>query len=256
MKALLGITTANYYTYTKMCLQSFLPQKPNWLDVVVVDDASDDPTREIVEGMGVPFFGKPRPLGLTDSWNRISRLFADGDYDWVFFSNNDVLIPVVALDALRATAEEVGPCILGPLSTRKGVGHVPAQSLSRVWGKAILEGLDPFANYETIQDRVTLQQGDDYESWGKEAVLNGFFFGAHRVALKFAVDGQLFDPCNVNTKNEDEFCRKVSLAKVLCRRAYIAHFKGISFSTYAASRASRESTWDTIRESRRSHGTR
>jgi GT2 family glycosyltransferase len=225
---LLAITTANYYSYTKVCLNSLRRGPPDW-DVVVVDDASEDPTADVVTSLGVEFITKDQPRGLTDSWNRAAELFRVRGHDWLVLSNNDVIFPEGALRSFQETAEAQGPCILGPMSTTLGVGHVKAQSITKQFGRQIMSGLDPFGDCDVIQRRVA-DADPAVDVLGAHKVVNGFFFAVPRPALDLVGRETLFDPSKTNVGNEDEFCAKVGLPKVICRRTYIPHFKGVSFN--------------------------
>jgi GT2 family glycosyltransferase len=87
----ISIVTFNSSRYIRRCLESVLRQRGVELDVVVVDNASADQTREILAEFAgrIRLIVNPRNVGFAAAQNqgiRASRA------DWVLTLNPDVLM--------------------------------------------------------------------------------------------------------------------------------------------------------------------
>lgn len=223
---LICMTTANQVEYTSKALISIAnAQITIPYEVLVIDDASEDGTADVCRALGVSVIQKPDSMGLTDSWNRAYRAFVDGKYKTLIIANNDILVPRGAIEELVAALESFA--LVGPLSSRNGVSHQPAQILTQNYPCPI-DDEDP-ANVQLVQDFIQKQGRSN--ACVELPYLNGFFFAMSRQIIQFELpDGNLFDPGNVNTKNEEDLCRRLPQGKAVCLRAFIFHFKGKSFA--------------------------
>ncbi len=240
---LICMTTANQVEYTRKALQSIANARiavP--YELLVIDDASDDGTPDVCREMGVSVIQKSDAMGLTDSWNRAYRAFVDGKYKALIIANNDILVPCGAIEELVAALESFA--LVGPLSSRNGVSHQPAQILMQNYPCSI-DDEDP-DNVQMVQDYIQKQIRSS--ECVELPYINGFFFAMSRQIIKFELpDGNLFQSDNVNTNNEEDLCRRMPQGKAVCLHAFIFHFKGKSFE-YHRNRAgelvfSRNLTW-------------
>lgn len=240
-RTLLVLTTANQLAYTRMAVDSLRQCNVPGVDLLVVDDASEDGTVSYCTENGIRVVAKPEPRGVTDSWNTAYRVFRDEQYDLLLLANNDILIPRGALEVLIQSLEQY--VIVAPLSTAKGVGHQPAQAFAKHHQIGI-DDTNP-ANVQKIQD---------YLNGLREANLvievpyvNGFLFGMNRGILRYELSGgDLFASDCINVNNEDDLCRRVGEKKACCVRSFVFHFKGVSFQDFRFGKyylCQRELTW-------------
>lgn len=222
------ITTANQCNYTKQCIESLFSANVSLMDVLIIDDASEDDTIKYCKSKNIKFIAKEKPLGLTHSWNLAYKYFKEHHYDYLFLSNNDILIPRGAIEQM-VTALAKGFLIVGPLSNSKGVPFNPSQDVS---SKVALtfDDNDP-ENYVKIQQMLDVIQPEyDYT-----ALLNGYIFGLSRKIIQYEFSTDiLFNPKNINIANEDELCERIedTSLKAICNRSFIFHYKGVSFRSF------------------------
>jgi glycosyltransferase involved in cell wall biosynthesis len=225
MRALLAVTTANQIAYNRQAFHSILAGKPGYVDVMVVDDASDDGTVELARSLGFVVVTKDKPRGHIDSLNLAYRDFVQKDYDVLILANNDILVPSGALENLCAALSR--NVVVSPMSTLKGVGHQPGQALRQHFPDIDIDETNP-ANCQRVQDKLNslgLARGSVREL----PYLNSFVIGMNRRAREFELPGGLiFDPRNVNVGNEDEFCERVKDKKHVCIDSFVFHFKGVT----------------------------
>src|SRR5579883_942741 len=91
-KVCVTIVTCNSGRYIRRCLEAVLRQEGVTLEVIVVDNASTDETREILEEFecrAVRSIFSPVNLGFAEGQNRGIRA---GDSQWVLTLNPDVLM--------------------------------------------------------------------------------------------------------------------------------------------------------------------
>jgi hypothetical protein len=76
-------------------------------------------------------------------------------YQYLVLGNNDILLPNGAITALQELLHS-GVSIAVPLTSEKGAGHNPSQSLLRALNKTNLESYvnNPY-NVQNIQDSLT-----------------------------------------------------------------------------------------------------
>lgn len=222
-KTLLAFTTANQLEYNIKGIRSILKNKPNYIDLVVFDDASNDGTVEWCRSNNISIITKKSAMGLTHSWNLAYEKFKKENYKHIIFSNSDIIVPKKSLELLLQENEKF--IIVSPLSTKKGVGHQPLQDV-RLYHQLKHDEYD-FENTQLIQDYIAenpLPEG------AKEVdYINGFFFSVNRDVIKYEYsETELFDPETVNVGNEEELCRKVKQPIAIAVNSYIFHFKGVS----------------------------
>ncbi len=138
-KVCVAIVTYNSGRYIRRCLESVLRQKGVPLEVIVLDNASTDDTREILED----FDGRVRTirsetnLGFAEGQNRAIR---SSDSDWVLTLNPDVLLlPGFIRKLLEAGQSDPGAgavcgklLSIGPGSSRWASGaSIPRACTSR-----------------------------------------------------------------------------------------------------------------------------
>jgi GT2 family glycosyltransferase len=212
------------------------------IDVVVVDDKSNDDTQEVVNSYDFvkEFITKEEGKGLTDSWNLSYKYFKDSNYTYAIFASNDTLIPKGAIEELKQVLDVWPGSFVVPMSTHNGAGHNKAQSIDNLYG------IDPARNdpdnYQKVQDSLlnlkqelleanNLYQVDPF----RMKMHNGFFFMFNRKMLDYErADGNLWDPKFTNVKNDDNLNWEVLIPNnefaFLCRTAFVYHFKALSFT--------------------------
>ncbi|PCJ01425.1 MAG: hypothetical protein COB15_00440 [Flavobacteriales bacterium] len=224
MKILFAITTANQLSYTIKIIQSIRVHKNKNIDVVIFDDASNDGTQEWCKKNNLEIITKKTPEGLTHSWNLAYKKFKNEDYSHLILSNNDLIIPVNAIENLIEANNKF--VIAGPLSTKKGVGHQPLQNVKLYYD--INSDEYEYKNTSAIQNVIS----EDTSSKKSKQVdfINGFIFSMDRRIIDYErSDGNIFDPKNINVGNESELCERVKPNIGIALKAYIFHFKGVSF---------------------------
>jgi GT2 family glycosyltransferase len=100
-KVCVTIVTYNSARYIRPCLEAVLRQEGAALDVVVVDNASTDGTRDILSGFGrrIRVIANARNLGFAAAQNQAIRT---GIGDWVLTLNPDALLQPDFVRALVA----------------------------------------------------------------------------------------------------------------------------------------------------------
>src|SRR5947209_14938759 len=84
-----SIVTFNSSRYIERCLQAVLKQQDVRLDVVVVDNASTDGTRDILEKFSgrIRLIANPKNAGFAEGQN---QAIASSTAEWVLTLNPDV----------------------------------------------------------------------------------------------------------------------------------------------------------------------
>jgi hypothetical protein len=123
-KILIVFTTCNQLQMTILSLQYM--RVPDVADLLVVDDHSTDGTVEYLQKRGFAVITKPKPTGLTDSWNIGYRFAVMMGYPHLILMNNDVLLTTGAVRTMHL-ALGLGHALVAPLTTEKGAGHNPSQ---------------------------------------------------------------------------------------------------------------------------------
>lgn len=222
-RTLLAITAANQLSYTQACLKSFDFDKEG-VDVIVMDDASIDETRDYCLKNDIRIESTRKSKGLTYQWNKAYKIFKEEDFDNLILANNDILIPAGSVPQLVKCLELYILC--GVVGSKIGVGHQPKQNIDN-YIKLASDNYDP-THYEKVQNELL-------ESNISETIeldfINGFFFGFRKDISKYEFDKDvLFNPTNINVANEDDLCARVSEPIGVSLKSFIFHFKGVSFS--------------------------
>ena len=121
-RMLVAITSCNNWWLVDRML-TLAPRTP-WLDYIIVDDASLDNISAVASKHDVPLLRTAKPRGLTALWNAVYAKFVREGYEFLVISNNDVRIPMGALEAIRdAMRSDPTIHVWGPLSSTRGLGH-------------------------------------------------------------------------------------------------------------------------------------
>ena len=127
-RVLVAFTSCNNASLIERVLATS-PRDLPWVDYAVVDDASTVDIAGVVAAAsahlgGVRLVRSDAPRGLTALWNAMWRIFVDEGYEALIISNNDVRIPIGALEAMRdAMRSDPSVHVWGPLTTTKGLGR-------------------------------------------------------------------------------------------------------------------------------------
>ena len=117
-----AVTALGRWEMTRTAIESFLQSTPR-VDVRFYNDGSPvdgKRCRAAFPGVGV-FAG--RKHGLTELWNMAFRHFMNcGCHRFLVISNNDVLVPRRLLHEMASVMDAVPADVLGPLTTRQGLG--------------------------------------------------------------------------------------------------------------------------------------
>ena len=220
MKELVIFTTCGQPEYLEIALKS-LNNRSNAYDILVINDGSKEDIKEIAEGYGGIYKGKEKGMGLTHSWNMGYRFFKENNYERCVLSNDDVIFPSdIPVDLFKGLDNYL---IVGPLSSPRGCGGQPVQSVNRY-----IKTNRDYTNVKWVQEQL--------QHLGRNFIevtfVNGFCFSFSRriIPYEFSKD-TLFNPVNINVGNEDELCRRILPPQIAVSiKSYVYHFKNISFS--------------------------
>eukprot|EP01023_Acetabularia_acetabulum_P020155 TRINITY_DN2039_c0_g1_i14.p3 TRINITY_DN2039_c0_g1~~TRINITY_DN2039_c0_g1_i14.p3 ORF type:complete len:153 (+),score=18.66 TRINITY_DN2039_c0_g1_i14:118-576(+) len=102
---LLAVPTANVLHRTHSLLIS-LSSIEDSFDLLIVDELSTDGTIEHLKQRKIKFVSPEKPSGVTHNWNMAFEYFmANDQYNILFISNNDVLIPNGVIDELAQSLQ-------------------------------------------------------------------------------------------------------------------------------------------------------
>ena len=166
---LLVYTTCNHVNMSIHSLES-ISSAPDSFDILVIDDHSIDGTVHILNKKGFSVISKPQAKALTDSWNIGYYIATLLKYRYIIFSNNDVLVPHGTIEIVQTALRE--EALVVPLTTRKGAGHNPTQSIETQYD------LDPKhipifnnpSNFQLVQNILS----EFYNRTGKLSILINF----------------------------------------------------------------------------------
>ena len=253
-RTLLAFTTANQIEYNIKGIRSIIDNKPEYVDLIVFDDASNDGTVDWCRNNNISIVTKESPKGLTHSWNLAYQKFKRENYKYLIFSNSDIIVPKNSLETLLKQNEQY--TIVSPLSTLKGVGHQPLQDVRKYYDIPFDEY--NYENTQAIQDYI--MQHSLSENVKTIDYINGFFFSVNRDIIKYEYsETQLFDPKTINVGNEDGLCRKVKQSIAIVLNSYIFHFKGVSLEVTNLDNQSydhniyRDLNWQQAEELKKNH---
>eukprot|EP01023_Acetabularia_acetabulum_P020994 TRINITY_DN2097_c0_g1_i2.p1 TRINITY_DN2097_c0_g1~~TRINITY_DN2097_c0_g1_i2.p1 ORF type:complete len:303 (-),score=12.58 TRINITY_DN2097_c0_g1_i2:426-1334(-) len=236
---LVVVATANVLFRTKSLLQSLSAIQDSF-DLLFVDELSTDGTPKYLETRNVHFISPDSPNGVTHNWNLGYKYFVENEqYQIMYISNNDVLIPNGAIDKLSNTLRNCDCEFISPLSTKHGKGHLPHEGIENVFKvKKYHSVVNTDINYQLVQDALNQFQSDEnldecsVVSVQKE--FNGFFFGFKRSISKIAHnETTLFDPKNRNIHQEIDLSvllNQKSMKICLHNTAFIFHYKASTIS--------------------------
>lgn len=230
-KTLLIITTAGRICWLKKAIETLRDS----LDVLVIDDATPDEIgiRSFCREKGLQFITKDKSMGLTDSWNRGYQFFENSSYQNCILSNDDVLFPkdfsIGIIEGLKQFD------FVGPLTNNPGHRHQ-----SEIFK---FSNIKPTAdNIDEIQQDISNRK----QKFIQCKNLNGFCFAFSKSASRFKFSERLlFDPSNINIKNEDDLFMRVDKMNgkiAVCTISYVFHIKRGTFR-YLKSK-DRNSLWD------------
>eukprot|EP01031_Cornospumella_fuschlensis_P034176 gene34176-41370_t len=262
-RTLIVYTTCNQLQVTLRTLPA-LHVPAELADLVVVDDHSADGTPQALQRRGYAVVAKPRAEGLTDSWNVGYRLAVALGYAHVLFINNDVLVPPHALRLLHWSLAQ--HALVTPMTTERGAGHNPAQSLSRLLElpAALRSYADDPRNARALQSLLLAKFNLNLQARPNETCaaqpsqhqgrpkFNGFCFGVNlrRIApAAFARDALLFDPAQRIVGQEDSLVARMasqSLAPMVLPCAFLFHFKAATVSVPAQLRGDQAGGGDDV----------
>lgn len=223
---LLVLTTAGTVRWLREAVDSL--RDP--LDILVVDDAT--PSREIANfcaTKGLLFATKPKPKGLTHSWNLAYRFFKQNGYDACILSNDDVRFPQGFSKGLLEGLKKFD--LIGSLSNRPG--HQPRQRLPEpLLAKAGPENID-----EIQKELLELFKDEPFEQL---LYVNGFCFAFGKSIGRFAFpDDILFNPENINVEQERDLSKRMQYGKGkmgMCKTSYVFHWKNVTLKNCGANR--------------------
>ena len=238
---LLIFTTCNHISTTIRALKH-LKFSLNSADLIIVDDHSIDGTVEYLVKKGYFVVSKPHALGLTNSWNTGYELAVQLGYKYIFFINNDVLVPATAIDNMRR--ELKNEVIIAPMTTRLGAGHNPVQSMIDVLGLDI-----KMSDYVSDPSVVEIIQSSILEFFNTNSSLprlvpstfkgvprfNGFLFGVNISGIEpaaYSYPRLLFDDKLVMIDQEGDLVDRMILLKMptpkVSLTTFIYHFKSVT----------------------------
>lgn len=238
-KVLIAITTYNQLDYTKILFSAYQKLNLDNLDLIVIDDVSTDATVAWCKEQNIKVIEKSQGKGLTDSWNLAYKYFKRHiEYDYLIIANNDIIIPTGAIEELIKCHDKWFPVCIVPLTTSTGCGHNPEQSILKHYSDAS----ESYQDVQDVQD-VILELKNSHELQFRQfmfdpirmLMFSGFFFSFKRRIVEYErADGNLFNPENINYKNEDDLNWSTLLPNneyaMLCKTSYVFHFKGASFA--------------------------
>ncbi len=250
MKDLLVLTTAGRSHWVKDAIATL----DDPLDILVVDDASPEPVGSDIcifcKEKNVRFHTFEKPKGLTRSWNWAYQFFLKNGYDRCIISNDDVRFSNGFSKALLdGTSKYTLVCPVSNRPTGKPT-QFPRQWLFRY---CAIQATHKRKNRDEIQR--TLEEKYVPRSYRKMRTFNGYCFAFSRSGIEeFVYDnGYLFDPGNINTKNDIEMGRRIRNrggVMAVCLASYVFHWKcATAMETRAQGKADKNvlaSEWPTL----------
>ena len=214
-KTLIAFTTFNHVEQTRECIEYLqAAYRHECPDILIVDDCSTDGTVDYIQ----PFnhITKDKRQGLTDSWNRAYKHFKNcHGYEYLLLCNNDILIPYGAIEGMQSKYT-----LTIPMTNKKGAGYARQDQYITNWLTR-----DMNVNHPVFTQRVQNTLNKDFvdiKGWV------GFCMCFSREIIKYErPDGNLFDPKNINTGNDDDIARRVKT--MLALGSFVWHHKGVSF---------------------------
>lgn len=223
-KVLLCFTTYNQLDMTRKCLEQAMELG---FDILVIDDCSTDGTQEYLCQIRVNAILKNERKGLTDSWNRAYKYFKSSDYCYMVLSNNDVIIPVGAVEGMLSEY----PLVV-PMCNFDGAGYACKE-------QAIDFHID-VRNYDPVQaDDADKIQNILSKGFKPAKCWTGFCM-CMSCEIKYweREDGNLFDTKNINVGNDDDLAKRINAysSTYIALGAFVYHYKGTSFNKQISDR--------------------
>ena len=226
----IGICVHNSLHEVKACLTSVLAASGANDRIIVVDDASDEPTARYLADFAtrdrrIRLKRNKENLGYTKSANLVLRA---ADTPWVVLLNSDTIVPSRALSKLTAAGEQYSKlAIVGPLSNAASWQSVPR-----------LTGTDGNFHVNALQRGLTPEDMDAISELAGLPVVqfvplvNGFC-----LAIRTSVLAEIgvFDDASfpVGYGEEDDLCLRAADAGYVCgisTDAFVFHTKSASFT--------------------------
>ena len=114
MKKTIVIPVLNKLKYTKQCLDDLFTTVDKFTEIIVIDNASDDGTREFLSSLdGISTIFNQINKGCAASWNQGVKS-SSSDSSWVIILNNDVRLPKDWLNNLIDAAIDYETDIISP----------------------------------------------------------------------------------------------------------------------------------------------
>eukprot|EP01024_Parvocaulis_polyphysoides_P052139 TRINITY_DN5136_c2_g4_i2.p1 TRINITY_DN5136_c2_g4~~TRINITY_DN5136_c2_g4_i2.p1 ORF type:complete len:297 (-),score=26.79 TRINITY_DN5136_c2_g4_i2:832-1722(-) len=243
---LLVVTTANVIHRTQSLLFS-LSTIDDEFDLLVVDELSTDGTSTYLIRHNINYISPKNPNGVTHNWNLAYDYFIKNEqYNVLFISNNDVLIPNGAIDKLSKSLKNCDCDLIVPLSTGHGKGHRFAEEgiESRFKAQKFADFIGKDINYQIVQNYLNEYEKnvdqDFCEFNSGMRTFHGFFFGMRRSIRKVEFnESTIFNPRNRNIHQEfdltdrmNENQMKICLNKV----SFVYHYKASTITKHVRDR--------------------
>lgn len=219
---LLVLTTAGRLHWLKEAISTL--RDP--LDVLVVDDATPgDEIRDFCKQKGLAFITKDKPKGLTDSWNRAYEYFRENKHKRCILSNDDVKLPEGFSRGLLDGVDKF--TVVCPIS------NTPSKYRDSQKSQWLFRYTDlPCENIDNVQQ--FLENKYQESPYIKTVDFNGFCFAFSRSISGYMFsDTELFNPKNINIRNEVELGTKIKEREgtiAVCRISYVFHRKGGTYN--------------------------
>ena len=238
---LLIFTTCNHIATTIRALKH-LKFSLHSSDLMIVDDHSIDGTVEYLIKKGYFVVSKRHAFGLTNSWNTGYEFAVKLGYKYIFFINNDVLVPATAIDNMRR--ELKNEVIIAPMTTRLGAGHNPIQSMVDVLGLDIK--MNDYINDPSVVESIQSSLSSHFHrnvslprlipsTFKGRPRFNGFLFGVNVSGIKEAAYDYprlLFDDKLVMIHQEGDLVDRMTLLNMRIPKVslttFIYHFKSVT----------------------------
>jgi GT2 family glycosyltransferase len=237
---MIAVTSANNIDITKACLQT-IPPGPR---VVIYDDASTEPIKELCSELKVELKKEDKPKGLTNLWNRAYADFLNSDLKSMLITNNDVIFPKGSIEEMVKVFNEQTPVILGPVTNKPGTGV--NQRIGNYLCNVSLDIHDP-VNAQILQDMLMSSMTNKFILAN---YINGFCFMVGRDVNKYRFNAIcLFPPQKINIGNEDWLCNRIrkmcgNMSRtnfVICLTSFVFHYKALT--TRWCKDRNRENLW-------------
>jgi GT2 family glycosyltransferase len=231
ISATIGICVHNRPAETQQCLESALSARRPQDRIVIVDDASDAATADLLDGIAaknerVDLIRHHQNQGYTRSANAVLRA---ANTDWIILVNSDAIMPKDSIRKLISCGEQF-PClgIVGPLSNAASWQSVPSPIYAG--GNVRINDLPKGVTVDTM-DRLCQEAANGLVPF--VPLVNGFCFAIRRAVVECI---GLFDDESfpIGYGEEDDFCLRAADGGYICGIAidtYVYHVKSASFTS-------------------------